>query len=233
MAQLQTNRVSREPVDELRSGDHLTQQEFHRIYEKMPPDFKAELIGGIVYVTPPTSYSHGQHHLTLGAILCAYEASTPGAQAGDNTTIILSEDSEPQPDLFLRISPECGGQSRTNEEDYVLGPPELAVEISYSTHALDLHSKRKVYARYGILEYLVLSLKEGQLRWFDLRNDKELTLDADGICRVCVFPGLWIHAEGLLQRNYQQLMATLQQGLQTREHAEFVTQLAAKKKPVA
>lgn len=196
MAQLQTARFSRTQVDELRSGDHMTQQEFHRVYETMPEDFKAELIGGIVYVTPPTSYSHGKHHLMLGAVLCAYEASTPGAEAGDNTTVILSENSEPQPDLFLRISPDCGGQSRTNQDDYVLGPPELAAEISYSTYALDLHSKKKVYAQYGVLEYLVLSLKEGQLRWFDLREDKELTVDGDGVCRVRTFPGLWIHAGG-------------------------------------
>ena len=35
----------------------------------------------------------------------------------------------PQPDAQLRISPECGGQSR-NEGKYVGGAPELVVEVA-------------------------------------------------------------------------------------------------------
>jgi hypothetical protein len=38
------------PADELelQTGDRMTRQEFHRIYEKMPEDLQAELIGGVV-----------------------------------------------------------------------------------------------------------------------------------------------------------------------------------------
>jgi Uma2 family endonuclease len=205
----------------------MTREEFHRIYEKMPEGFKAELIGGIVYVSPPLRLRHGQHHTSLGTVFFAYEGNTPGVQSGDNATVILSDESEPQPDLFLRILPEFGGQSKTTVDDYLGGPPELVAEIAYSTQALDLHAKRQDYARHGILEYLVLSIKERQLKWFDLRADKELTADADGVCRVRVFPGLWIHVEGLLSRNYQQLMATLKLGLETREHAAFIKELEA------
>lgn len=130
----------------------------------------------------------------------------------------------------MRIFPEYGGQSKTTPDDYIEGPPELIAEIAYSSNAIDLHAKRQDYTRYGVWEYLVLSLHEQQLRWFDLRGDKELVLDPDGICRVRSFPGLWIHAEGLLQKNYPQLIATLQQGLRSPEHAEFVKRVAAKRK---
>jgi Uma2 family endonuclease len=230
MAQLQTSRAVRGEVDELRSGDRMTREEFHRIYERMPEHFQAELVGGIVYVSPPLRLEHGQHHIPLGTVFFAYEASTPGVQSGDNTTVLLSNDSEPQPDLFLRILPEYGGQSKTTKDGYLEGAPELVAEIAHSTHAIDLHAKRDIYARYGVLEYLVLSLKERELKWFDLRANKELVADRDGVCRVRAFPGLRIHVEALLQRNYQQLMATLKVGLETSEHSDFIRQLEASHK---
>ena len=40
---------------ELHSGDRMTREEFHRIYEQMPDDFEAELVGGTVYVSSPSS----------------------------------------------------------------------------------------------------------------------------------------------------------------------------------
>jgi Uma2 family endonuclease len=208
----------------------MTRAEFHKIYELTPDDFKAELVGGIVYVASPFGVDHGTNHLPFGSVFLAYEAATPGVQSGDNTTIFLGDDTELQPDLFLRILPEFGGQSQTSEDDFIEGPPELVAEIARSTQALDLHAKRDDYARHGVLEYLVLSLKEQQLKWFDLRANKELSADADGICRIRAFPGLWINADGLLKRNLQQLMATLQQGLQTTQHADFVKRLTAKRK---
>lgn len=48
-----------------------------------------------------------------------------------------------------------------------------------------------------------------------------------------VFPGLWVHGEALLAKDYGRLMATLQQGLATPQHAEFVARLAAAKAPPA
>lgn len=217
----------RPPAPELHSGDRMSQEEFHAAYERAPADFKAELIGGIVYVASPLRRRHGTNHLPLGTVLFAYEGNTPGVESGDNTTVILGDESEPQPDLYLRILPEFGGQSKTSDDDYVEGPPELVAEITHSSRALDLHAKRRDYTRYGVLEYLVLTLDDGRLRWFDLPNDRELPLDSEGVCRVRTFPGLWIQSEALLQKDYARLMATLQQGLATPEHAAFVERLAA------
>ena len=103
--------------EELHSGDRMTQAEFHRIYEKMPEDFQAELIGGVVYVASPLRRRHATQHISLSALLAVYEASTPGVDAGDNATIILDEQDEPQPDVYLRILPAHGGQSRDTDDD--------------------------------------------------------------------------------------------------------------------
>jgi hypothetical protein len=165
--------------------------------------------------------------LPLGSLFFAYEANTPGVESGDNTTILLGDKGEPQPDLYLRILPEFGGQSRTTGDDYVAGAPELLSEIAHSSRAIDLHAKRDDYARYGVLEYLVVCLREGQLRWFDLRANQELSPDAHGVFRMHAFPGLWVHAEALFAKDYRCLMTTLEQGLATAQHAAFVSRLAA------
>src|SRR5688500_9896109 len=123
----------------LENGDHMSREEFHRIYEQMPAEFRAELIGGIVFVASPLKQRHGKLHLHLGAVFAAYEARTPGVDAGDNTTVELGDDSEPQPDLNLRILPECGGQSRSTDDDYIAGAPELVAEIALSSRAIDLN----------------------------------------------------------------------------------------------
>ena len=215
------------PARRLHNGDRMTQEEFHRLYEQTPPNFKAELIGGIVYVASPLGLHHAISDPFLTTVLCTYMGHTPGVQVGTNGTVLLGRDSEPQPDGFLRILPEYGGQSRTTEDgDYVEGPPELVAEVAHSSRAIDLGEKRNDYRRYGVLEYLVLSLDDQELYWFDLPNNRQLQPDPDGILRIKIFPGLWIDRDGLLARDYRRLMDALDRGLATPEHAAFVANLA-------
>ena len=110
---------------ELHSGDRMTREEFHRLYERAPEGFTAELIGGIVYVATPLKRRHGIAHPGLTTVLYTYAGHTPGLEVGDNATVQLGEKSEPQPDLYLRVLPEYGGQSGTTADDYVRGAPEL------------------------------------------------------------------------------------------------------------
>ena len=213
---------------QLHNGDRMNREEFHRIYEESSEHFRAELIGGTVYVASPLRIRHGSNHLPLGSVFFAYESSTLGTECGDNTTILLGDEGEPQPDLYLRVLPEYGGQSGTTVNDYVDGAPELIAEIAHSSRSIDLHAKRDDYTRYGVREYLVLCLRERQLRWFDLAANRELQADADGVFQIRVFPGLWINGEALLARDFRRLTATLEQGLATPDHAEFVANLAAR-----
>jgi Uma2 family endonuclease len=212
---------------ELHSGDQMTRAEFHRIYERMPKNFKAELIGGIVYVASPLKRLHGSNHSYLGAVVTGYAGNTPGVEVNDNTTVLLGEDSEPQPDNSLRILPEYGGRSKTTSNEYIEGPPEWIAEIAHSSKAIDLHQKKDEYQRNGVPEYVVMCVKEKQLRWFDLQSDQELDPDADGIFRMRSFPGLWINAKALFAQDYQSLMKTLEEGLATPEHRAFVEKLAS------
>ena len=220
---------SDEPL-ELHNGDRMTQAEFHRAYEQTPENFRAELIGGIVYVASPLSWRHGKNHPPLNTVFFVYEGSTPGVECGDNATVILGDVAEPQPDLCMRVLSEFGGQSRTSDDDYVVGAPELVGEIAVSTRAIDLHAKRNDYVRYGVKEYLVVCPREKEVRWFDLATNQELPIGADGIIRIRAFPGLWIDVAALLDRKPTQLLTTLQRGLESTEHSEFVARLAGNKK---
>ena len=220
---------TQDAVPQLHNGDRMTQAEFHRAYEQAPEHFRAELIGGIVYVASPLRLPHGSNHVSLSGLLFIYGARTPGVEAADNTTVILAEDAEPQPDLFLRVLPSLGGLSRTTEDDYVQGPPELVIEIAHASRAIDLHAKRDDYAAAGVPEYLVYLVDERRLRWFDLAGNTELSPDGDGVVRVRQFPGLWIDTAALAARDAVRLMATLQAGLATPEHAAFAATLAGRR----
>jgi Uma2 family endonuclease len=204
----------------------MTRKEFHRLYEQAPEELKAELIGGVVHMPSPLRIRHAKNHPPFSALFFHYESSTPGVECGDNATILLGEDGEPQPDLYLRILPEYGGHSRTTLDDYVEGPPELVAEIAHSSRAIDLYEKKDDYRRYGVMEYLVYCVQEPEIRWFDLRCDEEKRTKDEGILRLETFPGLWLDSAALFSRNGKQLLATLAQGLATTEHSEFVQRLA-------
>jgi Uma2 family endonuclease len=215
----------------LEAGDHLDQATFHARYEAMPPDFHAELIGGVVFVPSPRRLEHGVSHALVMGWLIHYSIATPGTQVWDNTTAILGDDSEPQPDAALIIEPESGGQTSVSEDGYATGPPELIVEVASSSESIDLHAKRRDYEQAGVLEYVVVVLRQRAVRWFVLQDGtyREVGADASGLFKSSVFPGLWLDAPALLRCDIRQVMATLQHGIETPEHAAFVQQLQARR----
>jgi len=211
----------------LEAGDHVDQPTFHECYKAMPPAFRAELIGGVVLVPSPLSPEHGFYHALVMAWLVHYWIATPSTKAGDNMTTILGAASEPQPDGALLIDPAAGGQTSLSEDGYLTGPPELIVEVASSSASIDLHTKRRDYEQAGVLEYVVVVLRQRVIRWFVLQDGayQEMWADADGIFRSRVFPGLWLHAHALLQLDGATVIEVLRQGLATPEHSAFVQRL--------
>jgi Uma2 family endonuclease len=210
----------------LENGDHLNQKAFHERYCAMPEDFRAELVEGIVLVPSRIKLPHGRQHAALMGCLYTYKAATQGIDAVDNLTTILGEQSEPQPDAALFILPQFGGRCRI-VDDYLHGAPEWLGEIASSSEAYDLHEKYRDYERAGVLEYVVILVREQAIRGFVLREGRfePLSPDDEGIYRSPVFPGLWINAIALMRDDAADVLATLQQGLQSPEHAAFVSRL--------
>jgi Uma2 family endonuclease len=217
--------VSRIP--ELQNGDHLTRAEFELRYSAMPENIKAELIEGIVYMSSPVSHrDHGGPHFNINGFLAIYSFATSSVEGGDNTTLRLDLENEPQPDVFLRILPEFGGQS-ANDGKYVAGAPELVAKISASSVSYDLHEKLGAYQRNGVREYLVWRVGDAAIDWFVLREGRfeKLVPDAAGILKSEVFPGLWLDPAALLRGDLARVMAVVQEGVASPEHAAFVAKL--------
>lgn len=175
---------------------------------------------------------HGEFHGKIVTWLGVYEAQTPGTRLVDNGTVILDEVNEPQPDALLRLDESAGGQSRLNEKEYIVGPPELQVELAHTTAAIDLYDKKDAYEEAGVQEYLVVLIQERQVRCFRRRQKRcrETFAGDSGVWKSEVFPGLWLDCGALLQLDGRQLLATLQRGIETPEHGAFCRKLKSTSK---
>jgi Uma2 family endonuclease len=172
--------VSPSVIPPLCNGDRLSRDEFERRYDSTPGLKRAELIEGRVYVAPPVSFAgHGSPHADMLGWLVQYRAATPGVRAGDNGSIRMDLDNMPQPDAFLIMLPQHGGQAKIDKDDYVEGAPELIVEVAASSASYDLHDKLEVYRRNGVREYLVWRTFENEIDYFILRGTQYVRHTAD------------------------------------------------------
>jgi hypothetical protein len=217
-------------VPPLENGDRLTRVEFERRYDAMPEVRKAELIEGVVFMSSPLRIRrHGRPSRHLSTWLGMYEAATPGVEGGDNSTVRLDLDNEPQPDAVLYIDPARGGQARISADDYLEGAPEWVGEVAASRVSHDLNAKLTIYRRNGVQEYLVWRVLDGEVDWFRLREGdyQRLLPDSTGLLRSEVFPGLWLDVTALLAGDLARVLAVVQRGTASPEHAAFVARLAA------
>ncbi len=113
---------------------------------------------------------HAEPHRDLMIWLGTYKVYTFGVRLGDNPTVRLDLDNQPQPDAVLLIDQACGGQS-------AIGQDLLPVE-------------------------------------------------ADGVIRSLVFPGLWLDVNAMLNHQMPQVLARLQASLESEPQRAVVPQLA-------
>ena len=214
-------------VPPLIAGERLDRATFHERYEAMPPQTRAELIGGVVHMPSPLSPDHAFTNAPVALWLGLYQRSTKGVRTAINASLFLDDRAETQPDVLMLIRPELGGQTR-REQGYLAGGAELVVEIARSSRKIDLGPKYRDYERAGVLEYLVVALDPDEIHWFVRRVDRleRLAPGPDGFYRSEVFPGLWLDPQALFFEDLDGIIATLNLGLATPEHADFVARLA-------
>ena len=218
----------RERIPPLENGDHLKADEFHRRYQAMPENVRAELIGGIVFMSSPVRHrSHGKPHVVLNGWLAHYLARTPGLDVyGDNCTVRLDNEAEPQPDLMLALPPLLGGRVVEDENGYITGPPELVCEVAASSASIDFGRKLRDYRDNKVAEYLVWSVDQHRVEWYDLIDGEYIAKPSDNsVLKSSNFPGLWLDPAKLLALDLPGLFADLDAGTATPEHAAFVERL--------
>lgn len=220
-------RPDRRIMPPLEAGQQLDQPTFHARYQAMPPGTWAELIGGVVHMPSPLFDDHGGSGEDVSFWLGHYRRFTPGLRGSANASTILSGNREVQPDHQLRIPHERGGNARL-VDGYVQGPPELVIEISRSSKAIDLGKKKADYEQGGVPEYVVVGLDPDRIHWFALRDGLyiEQPPGPDGAFHSTMFPGLWLDAAALFAGDLEGLIAALDRGLATPEHTAFADWLA-------
>ena len=156
-----------------------------------------------------------------------YQEATPGLVSGDNSTLLLDQDNEAQPDLLLCIPTAAGGTSRITAAGYVEGRPELVIEVAASSVSYDLHQKLDAYRRNGVHEYLVHRVDDGEVDWFVLEHGTYVRQrpGPEGWLRSRVFPGLWLDVEALLRMDRRALRAAIERGAADPAHGPFVARL--------
>jgi Uma2 family endonuclease len=115
-----------------------------------------------------------------------------------------------------------------SEDDYIEGAPELVAEVASSSVSFDLHTKFNVYRRCGVKEYIVWRVLDRAIDWFVLRGGayEPHTPAADGLLKSAVFPGLWLDPQAMLSGDLAGVLKSLQAGIASAEHEEFLKQLA-------
>jgi Uma2 family endonuclease len=224
--------LSHNQLPPLQNGDRLTRLEFERRYTAMPHIKKAELIEGAVYMASPLRFEpHAEPHGDLMIWLGNYKVATPGVRMGDNPTVRLDLDNEPQPDALLMIDAVCGGSAFIGEDGYVEGAPELVAEVAATSAAIDLGDKKRAYRRNRVKEYIVWQVFDQKIDWYHLTNDDYVGLDVNenGVICSLVFPGLWLDISAMLVGDMARVLAVLQQGLASEAHQQFVQQLAVQR----
>lgn len=210
-------------ADRLRNGMRMDRREFDRRYGvicETRPEFRAELIRGVVHVTDPMSKNrpHGRWVYLIQQWLGMYERRTPTVIGRADATVALGEFSQPEPDAQLRTRAE----DEADAGDTVTGPPGLVVEVADSTRRVDLGVKRHDYEAEGVPEYLVVDLQRRQVRWFVRDEDDlfvDLAPDADGLRKSRTFPGLWLDETALFAEDLAALDAAVAAGVAARDAA--------------
>jgi Uma2 family endonuclease len=158
----------------------------------------------------------------------SYSASVNNLDAAISCTVILGTDIEPQPDVLLFTT---GRQASVTPDDYIAGAPDFVCEISNSTESIDLNAKKLDYEKYGVREYMVVAVRASRVFWFVRGTDGkfvQLPPDADGILRSTIYPGLWLDPAALLAGDIARVLAVVNQGIASPEHAAFVAGLGTR-----
>jgi hypothetical protein len=105
------------------------------------------------------------------------------------------------------------------------------IEIAGSSVDYEVREKLGVYCRTGVREYVVWQTLDKRLDWFRLAEGEYLSLtpDADGTVHCEVFPGLRLAVPALLEGDLARVLSELQKGLETAEHAAFLSRCLEKR----
>ncbi len=132
----------------------FTVEDYHRMGEAgiLDEDDRVELIEGEIVEMPPIGSPHGGTVKSLTNTLARLVGDRAIVSVQD--PVVLSDLSEPQPDIvLLRPREDFYRDSHPRPEDVL-----LLIEVADATAAYDRSVKLRLYARAGIPEYWIVDL---------------------------------------------------------------------------
>lgn len=176
----------------------FTVDEYHRLAEigLLRPDERVELLDGAIVEMSPIGNLHWRRHARIVEYLIG--ALGKRAFVVGQSSLQLDDKNEPQPDIAI-LARECADPS-----DRAPSPAEIyaLVEISDTSLPKDLGPKLRLYARYGIADYLVVDLNAEALLHY--REPHQLghgacdRLDHGASFQLGALPGITLWAEAFL-----------------------------------
>ncbi len=179
-----------------------------------PDDQTAELIDGVMIVSPPPLDIHERLQIFLIRLLGEFvEYFGLGEVRGSRTAVRLADDQVYEPDILFV------GRDRVEfiQEQGVFGPPDLVIEIlSASTAPHDRGAKFRVYERAGVRElWLIDPYGPAGTEFYQRQGDffKPVMPDQNGLIHSVALPGfkldttwLWPEQKFILIRQALQQM---------------------------
>lgn len=123
---------------------------------------KYELFHGLLVMSASALHAHGHVVIHIGSVIHGFVRPRKLGVVGTDTDIVMPDDTVLRPDIHY-----ISKRNREIIKGHIYGPPELVVEItSPSNWRTDLLQKRDEYERFGIKEYWLIDILEGQQRAF-------------------------------------------------------------------
>jgi Uma2 family endonuclease len=166
----------------------LTVYDYRELPEGGP---RYQLVDGDLHMAPAPNLFHQEISRNIEHLIVAYLAQNPLGKVFDAPLdVYLTETNVYQPDILFVSQKNL----HLLQEDGVHGAPDLIIEIlSPSTSRLDLGSKKRVYARCGVLELWAVHPQERKVVVYDLRKSETEPANTwlEGDCFECkLLPGL-------------------------------------------
>jgi Uma2 family endonuclease len=165
--------------------DEYLQAISHPIYEKAKGYYYS---GRMRLEMPPFGNSHSRDHFIVIAAIALF-ASTRNIDLDghDNCTYRKTGYEEAQPDVsfYLGANAETVPWDATIIDLDTYPPPDLVIEVAYSSLADDKGEKRLLYESLGVREYWIIDVQNVQVIAFEIQNRGSRRIDESQ-----VLPGL-------------------------------------------
>ena len=194
--------VTRARIGPRSAGIAMTPEEFDDLREgEWNPDFRYELIYGVLVVSPPAACAERSPNEELGYLLRLYKDTHPCGAALDDTLpehTVLSTPNRRRCDRAI-----WAGLGRQPREETDL--PTIIVEFvsrSKSDKIRDDEVKREEYRLAGVLEYWIFdrSRRHMTVAKFGLGETMERVIRGEGSYETDLLPGFVVPSSRLLAR---------------------------------